>query len=479
MDYLVPVSDDDVKALDITGLASDSREVECGSLFVAIAGYKSDGHEFIEQAVKNGASALVVEKDVGDQPIPVFRVHNTRKILAELAYRFYGFPSHDLEIIGITGTNGKTTVSLLLESILKTAGKQVGLIGTLMYRWKGYQVSAVRTTPESTHLHSMLLKMKEAGVKSVVIEVSSHALALYRVHCLQFRGAIFTNLSRDHMDFHHSPESYKEAKAILFQNIQSEGIGVINGDDPAAPAMIKGCEGKTVTYGLNASSDYQIDDIQTGNSNVSFKIHFEGKYVQITTPLWGRFNVMNCAAAAVMALELGVSDKDICQGISEVSRIPGRMERFTSDMGFQVIVDYAHTPDALINLLSAVREFTSGSVIVVFGCGGERDRGKRPEMGKAASQGADQIILTSDNPRREKPEAILLDILKGMKNMKGIKTIPDRREAIQTAINMAKKGDTVVLAGKGHETVQQIGKEKIPFDDREVVRRFLKIYKES
>ncbi len=460
----------------VTGVASDSRTVEAGHLFVAVSGFQSDGHDYIAEAVRRGACGLVVEKDVGEQPVPVFRVQEGRQILARLANRFYGQTLKNLQIFGITGTNGKTTVSYLLESVLKTAGFDVGLIGTVRYRWKDKKMAAKHTTPDVVELYRLLQNMEKDDVRSVVMEVSSHALTLHRVLGMQFRAAVFTNLSRDHLDFHHSLEAYGKSKADLFRMLSPNGVAVINGDDPAGSLMLQSANGRTVTYGKkNPQVDYQIEVIEETQGKTQFALIYQGRRVDLTTRLWGAFNIMNCTAAAVVGLELGLDEKAVREGIERIDRVEGRMEAIDSGRGFQVLVDYAHTPDALHHVLVAARAFTPKRLFVLFGCGGDRDRGKRPEMGKIAENLADEIVVTSDNPRTEDPEVIVRDILSGIDSMTHVTQIVNRKEAIHAVIDRAQDGDTVVIAGKGHEDYQEIGSKRFPFDDRVIVKSYLGI----
>jgi UDP-N-acetylmuramoyl-L-alanyl-D-glutamate--2,6-diaminopimelate ligase len=464
----------------ITGITSNSRQVKPGNCFVAITGYQTDGHAYIDEAVARGASCLIVEREVGQKPVAVLRAENTRPVLAALAGRYFGEPAGKMKLIGITGTNGKSTTAFLIESICQAAGEQTGLIGTLMYRWKGHEIQADRTTPESIDIQRMFWEMRNHGTETVVMEVSSHALALDRVFGLNFKAAVFTNLSRDHLDFHETFGNYENAKAKLFTMTGGKGIGVLNGDDPASERIRKQATGKTVLYGEdNANVDYHIQDIRKDGQKTHFSLHYQDQAIDLTTRLWGRFNVMNAAAAAVTGLEMDLDHDAVRRGIDKVDSVRGRMEGFVAPEGFRVIVDYAHTPDALKNVLIAAREITKERIIVVFGCGGDRDRGKRSQMGSIGSAFADEVLLTSDNPRSEDPESILKDILKGISPDKPVKVIEDRREAIRCALGQAKSGDTVVLAGKGHETYQQIGSKKIPFDDRVVSEECLGVRREK
>ncbi len=461
--------------LEITGITIDSRHVKPGNLFVAISGFEVDGHDFVDDAIQKGAGVLVVEHDTGEKSIPVIRVGNTRQTVALLANRYYGEPAEGLQILGITGTNGKSTVAFLLESVLANAGLEVGLMGTLVYQWKGKKETAGRTTPDSIELFHLLRKMNDDGVRCVVMEVSSHALALDRILGIQYNTAVFTNLSRDHLDFHSSMEEYGRCKAKLFEMLSDEGCGVVNGDDPAVDRIVEMARGKIVRYGEESTKlDYKIESIQHSAGKNHFIMRHNKKTIPVETHLRGRFNIMNCAAAAICGLEMGLDESLVREGISRIRTVRGRMETIQSIEGFKVVIDYAHTPEALYNVLTATREFTENQLILVFGCGGDRDRGKRPEMGSIAVDYADVIFVTSDNPRRENPEVIIRDILDGIEINKKVVSISDRRAAIHAALDEAKPGDVVLIAGKGHETYQEVGTQRCPFDDREVVENHLK-----
>ncbi len=471
---IFPSLSEELGTIRVTGIASDSRVVKPGYLFIAVQGYNTDGHLYIKDALRRGAVAVIAEKDVSDCAVPVLHVDDSRRAAAAVAHRFYGEVSGELLLIGITGTNGKTTVSLLMESILKSGGYETGVIGTIKYRWAGKERIADRTTPDSIILNKMLREMRDDGVNSVVMEVSSHALVLERVAYLTFKGGLFTNLSRDHLDFHDSFTQYCKSKALLFRQIDSDGVCVINGDDPSSHCMIENASARVITYGIDSKDlDYKIERISGDYRQNTFRLISKDRNVLIKTDLPGAFNVVNCGSAAVMGLELGIDEEAVKAGIEDVHSVPGRMERIDSGRGFNIIVDYAHTPSAVENLLRSVREFTENRLIVVFGCGGDRDRGKRSEMGRIASSLADIVIVTSDNPRGEDPESIIDDIMGGVGNKKGVERIVDRRDAIIRGVELSGQGDVLVIAGKGHETYQQIGNEKIPFDDRLVVRQIL------
>jgi UDP-N-acetylmuramoyl-L-alanyl-D-glutamate--2,6-diaminopimelate ligase len=463
----------------IMGITADSRQVKEGFLFVAIQGLKADGHDFVDKAIQQGAVAVVTEKVMAEKPVPVILVEDSRKVLALLTNRFYGEPSKDMLLIGITGTNGKSSVALLVETILMQAGISTGLIGTLTYRWKGHEEKAVRTTPDAEHLHRTLSQMRNEQIRVVVMEVSSHALALHRVFGLEFGAAVFTNLTRDHLDFHRSIEEYGSTKATLFSMLKKDGFGIYNMDDPASPGMIAAAKGRAVTFGLKKGVDYRIDQIEIGDRGARFFLRRENGGFYISTPLLGRFNILNCTAAAIVGVELGIDEDTVKYALKHAKVIRGRMENLDTGRSFRVIIDYAHTPAGLESVLKAVREFTVGKVILVFGCGGERDRGKRPGMGKIAAMLADMVIITSDNPRHEEPEEILDDIMEGIITSNGVQKIVDRKEAIHRAIGCARKGDTVVIAGKGHETFQDFGHKRIDFEDRAVVEAFLRLNQEK
>lgn len=457
----------------VNGLTVDSRRVGPGWIFVAVPGTRMDGHEFIDEAVRRGAAAVVAERFAGDRSVPVIRVPNSRAAAARLASAFYGNPEKSIEIVGVTGTNGKTTVAILLESIFRHADRQPGLIGTLYYRWKAEEIRAERTTPDAIELYALLRRMADGGVRSLIMEVSSHALDMDRVHGLRFRGAVFTNLSRDHLDYHKTLKAYANAKSRLFSYLDPSGVGVINADDSWAGLMADAASARVVTYGARKpDSDYRVKPNPAGPPGFLL-IHRERTWA-FPTGLPGSFNRLNAAAAAVTALEMGLDRKAVERGLAAVNRVPGRMEGWVSPSGIRVIVDYAHTPQALRQVLKAVREMTEGKVGLVFGCGGDRDRGKRPQMGRTAEALAHRIYLTSDNPRNEDPESIIADIQKGMSKTAAVRTIPDRRSAIQTALREARKGDTVLIAGKGHETVQESRGKTEPFSDAGEARRILK-----
>ena len=476
---------------EVLGLAHDSRKVVPGSLFVAVRGFHSDGHRFIQQAVAQGAIAIVAERSgAAEVPAdaPAVFVEDSRKALALLAAAFFGHPSRKLRLIGITGTKGKTTTSYLVKSIIEAAGRTTGLIGTIDYRVGTRVYPAPNTTPESLDLQRLLAEMVDAGAGYCVMEVSSHALALGRTDGCVFETGVFTNFAQDHLDFHQDMESYFQAKLLLFTALASGRAAVVNADDAASREIIGKTAAIVHTFGMSERADIRPSrEISHAISGLSFSVRTPKGMVPVESPLVGKHNVYNILAAIGVGLSQGIGLDAIAGGIRNMRAVPGRMERVDEGQPFGVIVDYAHTEDSLLHVLGAVREVAKGRVITLFGCGGDRDRTKRPKMGAAALKGSDAAIVTTDNPRTEDPLAIINEMEGGMapagtrvsslagalKSASGrtpYLVIPDRREAIAAAIRAAEPGDVVVLAGKGHEDYQIIGTEKTHFDDREVAR---------
>jgi UDP-N-acetylmuramoyl-L-alanyl-D-glutamate--2,6-diaminopimelate ligase len=464
---------------EIGGIEYDSRRVKTGDLFVAIRGRRADGtpfdgHEYVRSAVDRGAYAVVLERDMEVTATRVV-VPDSRKAMARLASRFYGDPAERLKIVGITGTNGKTTVSYLIRALFERAGLRTGLIGTLGYLVGTECLDAPFTTPESVELHRTLLGMVRAGQEAVVMEVSSHALALNRVVGVPFAGAVFTNISRDHLDFHRTQEAYLSAKARLFEDLDAHSWAVINTDDPAGRTLMERTRASALTYGLSDEAEVHPSVQRLTARGIDLTVDTPDGAFELSMKLRGRFNVYNALAAVATGVACGLDRAVIREGVGSVSSVPGRFEAVDAGQGFLVLVDYAHTPDALERVLCAARELTQGRLIVVFGCGGDRDRGKRPEMGAVADRFADFSVVTSDNPRTENPDAIICQIVTGMSPDGARTVLADRRRAISEALHEARGGDVVVIAGKGHEAVQILGTRRIPFDDREVVRELLKI----
>ena len=448
---------------EIVGLAYDSRQVKPGGLFVALKGYSQDGHAFIPNAVQNGAVAVVAESlENGhgiNKNIVWIKVSDSRKALSKLAATFYDHPFENMHLIGITGTNGKTTTSYLLESILLTAGRKPGVIGTINYRCPGKTWPATVTTPESLELMQTFRQMADAGVSDVVMEVSSHALDQGRSEGCPFRVAVFTNITRDHLDYHHSMEEYFRAKSLLFQNLGDKSKAVINGDDPRGKDLAKIAGGPVVTYGLGKDCDVRADHVRSTRTGISAKLITVSGQTEIRSSLIGDFNIYNILAASAAALCMGIDIGTIKSGIKQIKGVPGRLEPVENRRSLTIIVDYAHTPDALIKALGSIGSLVEkGRTITVFGCGGDRDKGKRREMGYAAGRYSDLIIVTSDNPRSEDPDEIITQIEKGviesgMKIMDaspadGLKSSgyildPDRGNAIRQAIELAGKSDII------------------------------------
>jgi len=475
--------------LSVEGITYDSRQVKPGYIFVAISGYIENGNSYIPQALEAGASVIVSSKRIERLARPSrwggsatqIVVENPRKALAKLATIFYDYPSDKLNIIGITGTNGKTTVSYLTEAILKENGAKVGVLGTIAYRLGEKIFPAPITTPQSSDLQQMLRKLVDEEFTTVVMEVSSHALSLDRVEGCEFDSAIFTNLSREHLDFHKSMEEYLIAKIKLFSTLgkdarkEREKLAVLNLDDPSAEKIIESTKAKIITYGIERKADVVAKSIKLNLDKTNFTLFSPRGEAKISFPLIGKYNVYNALAAIAVALGQGIDLDIVKRGVERVSYIPGRFERIDCGQPFAVIVDYAHTDEALRGLLGVCRELRPRRIITVFGCGGDRDRGKRPLMGEAAIELSDYVIVTSDNPRSEDPERIALDIEVGIKRKgkNNYQTIIDRFQAIEKALSMAEKGDLVVLAGKGHEQYQIFKDRSVPFDDREVARKIL------
>ena len=478
----------------ISGLSIDSRAVAPGDLFVALRGANADGHDYLAEAAALGAVALLVDTKPEAKALPpAIVVPDTRRALAKIAVRFYGEPARELTLIGVTGTNGKTSTTFLVESILAAAGLRAGLIGTVEVRYADERRRALNTTPESLELQRLLRDMRTCGVGAAVMEVSSHGLALGRVAGVRFDVAAITNLTQDHLDFHGDMNSYEEAKALLFRHhLKPDGVGVVNLDEPRAERFLAatraaGARTLGVTRRPGLEAEVRVESAEVSLSGVSARLALPSGPLELSLPLVGDFNVENLAVAVGIAVGLGLSPDAIARGVAGCPQVPGRMERVgsASPGAPVVLVDYAHTPDAVEKLLRAVRPLTAGRVIAVFGCGGDRDRSKRPKMAEAVARLADRAVLTSDNPRTEDPEAILREVESGLSAMRRVApealasserayaALVDRREAIERAIAAARPGDSVVIAGKGHEDYQIIVRERLPFDDREEARRAL------
>lgn len=465
---------------EIKGLSYDSRKIRAGYLFAAIKGLRLDGHDFAEEAVQNGAVAVLLERPLPELGVTQVVVADTRRALGLISANFYGHPGNKLRLLGVTGTNGKTTSSYLLKSILEAAGYRVGLIGTIEILFGDVVWAAERTTPESLDLQRILAEMVQAEMDYAVLEVSSHALQLQRTIGLSFAGGLFTNLSPEHLDFHEAIPQYFAAKAKLFQNVY--GTAVFNADDDWARRLRNFCFCKLLSYGVCQQAQFRAEKINLEKGGVSYILNSEAGQVPIDLKLPGRFNVYNSLGAAALCFSEGIPLEVIKEGLESLRGVPGRFEAVDNAEGLTVIVDYAHTPDGLKNILETAGEMGSRRIILVFGAGGDRDHEKRPLMGKIAGQLADYVIITSDNPRSEHPLTICAQIEAGFledKPRAQYEIIVDRRQAIRKAISSATVKDLVLIAGKGHEAFQEFNQKRIPFDDREEARAAIKELKGS
>ena len=463
---------------EITGVRYDSRRVTPGNLFVAVRGTSFDGHSFIEQAVDKGAVAVVGERAALSQRATAIVVPDSRGALAQLAATFFGDPSRKLKMIGVTGTNGKSTTTFLIKHLLERASQSTGLIGTVQYEVGERRLPASRTTPESLDLQELLLQCVEAGCRNVVIEVSSHALSQGRANEIEFDIGVFTNLTRDHLDFHNGMKDYFLAKARLFESLRQsqkkDRKAIVNIDDPYGQQLVArfGRDLPIISYGMGARADFRASDFKVDMNGTSYRLDAKDKSYLVRLPLIGRFNIYNSLAALAAAHAVGLDVRNALLGLAKAPQIPGRLEAVPAKRKFHVFVDYAHTDDALLNVVKTCRDLNPNRLILVFGCGGDRDRTKRPLMGAVADQYADFSFITSDNPRKEDPEAIIHDVETGFTH-KNYEKIVDRKGAIARAIAMAQPRDIVLIAGKGHEKYQEFRDHTIPFDDVEIAGRAL------
>ncbi|KQC09437.1 MAG: hypothetical protein APR62_02390 [Smithella sp. SDB] len=496
-----------IEGLDVISISGDSLQeissvcysadtCEESALFVAVTGLKHDGHDYIAQAIDRGACCVVHEKDIKTSSnVTAVKVTNSRRALGILARNYFRNPSAQLCLIGVTGTNGKTTTTYFLESILNQDGYKCGVLGTVNYRYNNKIFPAPNTTPESYEMQKILRTMADEGITHVIAEVSSHAIDLRRIDDCDFDLGIFTNLSHEHLDYHLTMENYFQAKKRCFTEVLSQSKKVlpqkivINGDDKWGQSILKDVTLPSLSYGMEENNVVRAENYELSLSGIKAVINLAGENISIQTPLVGKFNIYNILAAVAAAKALQISSTSIKAGIENLSYVPGRLERIDSSSGFTILVDYAHKPDALKQVLQNLVEFKKKKIITVFGCGGNRDHGKRPLMGEAATTFSDLTIVTSDNPRLEDPLAIIAEIEAGIDQGKIQKkspdnlqlnngahsytVIPDRRKAIETAISVAQKEDIILIAGKGHEDYQILGTDKVPFDDRVVVKQTL------
>ena len=454
---------------EITGITCDSRQVKSGFAFICLNGAKSDGHDYAEKALENGAAVIVAERDLGISNQIV--VPDTHAAYADMCAKWFGNPADSLKLLGVTGTNGKTSVTYMMKKILEKAGYKVGLIGTIQNMIGDEIIAAHNTTPNAYELNSLFALMKAKGCSYVIMEVSSHALDQSRVYRLDFEAAMFTNLTQDHLDYHITMENYLAAKKKLFSMCKT---AIVNSDDPYSAELIKGLDCKVVTYSLGDSSTYSAKGVNYRPASVDYEFVSDSEIGHIKVNTGGRFTVYNSLCTAACAVEIGIPLSTVASALSELQGVKGRAEVVPTGRDFTVIIDYAHTPDGLKNILSTFRECKKNRLIAVFGCGGDRDKTKRPIMGNIAAHFSDYAIVTSDNPRTENPSAIIKDILEGMKGAAiPVKVIENRIEAIKFAVSIAQKDDIIVLAGKGHETYQILNTGTIHLDEREVVSEAL------
>ncbi len=470
---------------EIAGIQTDSRKVRPGDLFICLPGHTVDGHRFAGQAAEQGAAALVVQREV-DANLPKIVVNDTRYAMAVIANHFYGYPSHEMKVIGVTGTNGKTTTTYLIEKILRDYGRTTGLLGTISVKIGAETYAAERTTMEALDLQRTFRRMRDADTEYCVMEVSSHALEQGRVKGCNFRTAVFTNLTQDHLDYHQTMEKYKQAKGLLFSRLGNtfspdpgdRKFAVLNADDPVSREYGHLTSAQVITYGIENEADVRASDIRITPGGTQFKVASFAGTAELRLKLLGKFNVYNALAAIASGLAEGIPLQAIKHSLEQVEGVAGRMETIDEGQDFLVIVDYAHSPDGLENALATIREFAKGKVICVFGCGGDRDRTKRPVMGRIAAEYSDYVLVTSDNPRSEDPEAIMKEIESGILPVAGAedryRLVADRRAAIQMSVEMASSNDVVLIAGKGHEPGQTIKGITYEFDDRLVAKEAIR-----
>ncbi len=462
--------------IEIKNLKYDSRAVEKGDLFFCIEGFNMDGHKYVKSAIEKGATAIICSKDlqneINSEHVTFLKVSDTRNAMALCAGNFFNHSDRKLKLIGITGTNGKTTSSFMIKKVLETAGYKVGIIGTIANYICNKRIDTKRTTPESIELHQLFSEMVEAEVDYCIMEVSSHSLVLSRVYGLEFEIGIFSNLTQDHLDFHKTFENYYNAKLMLFKNSK---VSIVNIEDKYGKNILGDISNKKVTYGLNSKCNIYAEEVNMHSRGIDFLLCYEEKKCQVNLSMPGNFNLFNALSSAAACLKEGIDIDIVAKGLNSITGVPGRCELISKDynIDFDIIIDYAHTPDALEKILNTINGFTKGRLISVFGCGGDRDRTKRPEMGFIGSENSDFVVITSDNPRSEEPVQIINEIVMGIKKDNFI-IVEDRKSAIKKAIMLANKDDTILIAGKGHENYQELKEGKIDFNEKEIVDEILK-----
>ena len=457
----------------LSGCACDSRKVRPGDLFFTLAGSRHDGNDFVAEAIERGCAAVISERPVADLSVPSCFVPNARESYARLCQALAGNPSHQLKLIGVTGTNGKTTTTCLIAGIFKAAGYRVGVLGTLGYLDGRIVEPSTHTTPPPDRLASLLAQMVRNGCTHAVMEVSSHALDQSRTAGVQFDAACVTNVTRDHLDYHGTLRDYRRAKARLFDHLADDGFVVLSADDPGSADFLRRLDGPGLTVGIREAAEISATPVEQFIGEQTFLLTDGSETVPVRTTMIGTHNIYNCLTAAAVGLTHDIELTTIVRGLEYAGQVPGRLERIECGQPFGVFVDYAHTPDALTTVLKTLRDVTAGRLICVFGAGGQRDREKRPLMGRAVEQTADLAILTNDNPRHEDPRVIFRDVLGGFLAPRAVEVIPDRATAIHQALTAAYPGDCVLIAGKGHENYQIIGDQRLELDDREVARQWL------
>ena len=460
--------------IEITGITNDSRKVRPGYLYVAIKGYKADGHNFIKKSIECGAQAIVSEERSSlDTNIPQIIVRDARKALSSLSCCFYNNPSQKINLVGVTGTNGKTTTTFLTKSVIEKAGYETGLIGTINYQIGKKVITAKETTPESVELQRLISEMVAAKMKFAVMEVSSHSAIQHRIENIDFKTAVFTNITTEHMDYHKTFPNYMNAKAELFKNLRKDSFAVLNADDEFSEYFADRTNAKIIWYGIKNDADIKAEIYKESTSDVMIKLSCFGREVDMKIPFVGLHNVYNALASVASAISLGFELDTIKSGIETASTVPGRLENVPCDRNFKVVIDYAHTPHALETVLHALKNLIKGRLLLVFGCGGDRDKEKRSQMGRIADEKSDIFWLTNDNPRSEDPLAIIDDIKAGITSGQSFHIQTNRYKAIEEALSEAKDDDLIIIAGKGHERYQIIKDTIVPFDDREVVKKIL------